>query len=304
MSPVASGRIRRAAVSLALPVVLLALTGCVTTRKIDKTVLAPNVQDATLGDLLKHMEGEYNGVKSLQLSVTFAASQGSARQGQEKDYPTFKGIVLLRKPADLHMLMQLPVVGSRAVEMVSDGKNFKLLIAAGTPRAVVGPEVVTKMAANGLYNLRPPVIRDALLIPPVAADEFVALTESSRILPRAGKHKEAIEEPDYDVTVLRAKPTESGAHVLERIRVIHVSRVTLLPFAQDLYDDKGRVTQVTTYTNYQPYGDIDYPMSIFITRPLDEYSLKIDVTKLTLNPDLDNDEFELEIPAGIPIQKM
>jgi outer membrane lipoprotein-sorting protein len=288
----------------AAPALLLSLIGCVTTRRIDKTVLAPNVQEQSLDNLLKHMEGQYNGVRSLQLSVTFTASQGSARQGQEKDYPTFKGIVLLRKPSDLHLLMQAPIVGSRAVEMVSDGKNFKLLIAVGNERAIVGPETVTKPSTNGLYNLRPPVIRDALLIPPVGPDELVALTEDSRILAPARGKKEAIEEPDYDITVLRSKPDQMGVHVLERIRIIHISRVTLLPYKQDIYDDKGRIAQTTSYEKYQKFGDIQYPMSISITRPLDEYTLKIDVTKLTLNPELDNDAFELDIQPGIPVQKM
>ena len=92
--------------------------------------------------------------------------------------------------------------------------------------------------------------------------------------------------------------------MLERVRLIRISRVTLLPYQQDLYDGQGRIAQTTTYSAYQKFGDIDYPMSIFIKRPLDEYTLKIDVTKLTLNPPLDNEAFELEIPAGIPVQKM
>ena len=39
-------------------------------------------------------------------------------------------------------------------------------------------------------------------------------------------------------------------------------------------------------------------------RPLDEYSLKIDVTKLTLNEEFEADQFELEVPAGVTVQKL
>ncbi len=45
-------------------------------------------------------------------------------------------------------------------------------------------------------------------------------------------------------------------------------------------------------------------MSIDIRRPYDEYELKIDITKLTANKPLDNDQFNLQIPAGMTIQHM
>jgi outer membrane lipoprotein-sorting protein len=93
-------------------------------------------------------------------------------------------------------------------------------------------------------------------------------------------------------------------HVLGRQRVIHISRVTLLPYEQDLYDEQGRVVTTITYSKYQKFGDLDYPMSIFLKRPLDEYTLQIDITKLTLNQPLDDEDFKLTIPDGIPIQHM
>ena len=52
------------------------------------------------------------------------------------------------------------------------------------------------------------------------------------------------------------------------------------------------------------FDQIQFPMLVTITRPLDEYSLKIQITKLTLNGTFENDQFQLEIPAGVPIQKM
>jgi outer membrane lipoprotein-sorting protein len=45
-------------------------------------------------------------------------------------------------------------------------------------------------------------------------------------------------------------------------------------------------------------------MSITITRPIDEYTLKITITKLTLNEPLDDESFKLEFPDNIPVQKM
>jgi outer membrane lipoprotein-sorting protein len=45
-------------------------------------------------------------------------------------------------------------------------------------------------------------------------------------------------------------------------------------------------------------------MLINIKRPLDEYTLKLQVTKLTLNQQLENDQFELKIPAGVKVQQL
>jgi outer membrane lipoprotein-sorting protein len=45
-------------------------------------------------------------------------------------------------------------------------------------------------------------------------------------------------------------------------------------------------------------------MLIDIKRPLDEYELKLQVTKLMLNQPLENDQFELKIPPGVTVQTM
>jgi outer membrane lipoprotein-sorting protein len=43
---------------------------------------------------------------------------------------------------------------------------------------------------------------------------------------------------------------------------------------------------------------------INISRPIDEYALKIVVTKLTLNRPMADDQFELKVPAGVAVQHM
>ena len=286
--------------ALALPTV-----GCfVRTRTVDKTIVAPNVQAATLDELLDRMATRFAAINTLNMSVNITASTGGAHQGQVKDYPAFAGYMFLRKPEDLRVLMLVPFVRSRALDMVSDGKNFKLLISAPKAKAIVGPEVMITPSKNGLENLRPSIIRDALQVPPVEPEDYVALTTNVRLLAPAHGRKEAIEEPDYDVTVLRVKPGHESGHVLDRVRVVHISRVTLLPYEQDLYDDSGRLVTTINYDKFQKFGDVMYPMSIFIKRPIDEYTLQIDVTKLVINEPLDDEQFKLTIPEGIPVQHM
>ena len=206
----------------------------------------------------------------------------------------------MRKPRDLRVLMQLPLVGSVAMNMVSTGSDFKLIIPPENKAMVGTDEIRNPSKKNPIENIRPRLFLDAFLIQGVRPDDDVALTQSNRILSTDIRKHQAIEEPDYDLAVLH----KQAGNILQTVRVLHYSRVTLLPFQQDIYDDKGRIVTTVLYDKYQKFGDIDFPMSIDIRRPYDEYELKILVSKLTANKPLDNDQFNLEIPAGMTIQHM
>jgi outer membrane lipoprotein-sorting protein len=278
-----------------------ALTGCYSARvrSVNRTVVAPKVLNATLDQLLTQLAKQDAAIQTLTASVDITAAVGGEHEGQVKEYPSFAGYIFLRRPADLHVLMLVPVLRSRAFEMTSDGKQFKLLVPSKN-KAIEGADEFTSSSKNGLENLRPYIIRDAMLIPTASPEEFVSLTKSSRILPPQPGRKESVEEPDYDITILRT----TTDHVQETVRVIHFGRVTLQPYEQDIYDHEGRIVTTVQYDKYQKFGDLNYPTSILLTRPLDEYKLKIDITKLTINQKLDDEQFKLMIPEGIPIQKM
>jgi outer membrane lipoprotein-sorting protein len=282
----------------------LSLTGCLSLtirhRTVSKTVRAPIVMDATLEQLNQRIADQYAAVKTLNASVDIKASVGGSSVGEVKEYPAFAGYILLRKPNDMRTFMLVPVVRSLALDMVSDGKDFKLLIPPKSKAIVGSDREVATPSANGLENLRPYIIRDALLVPPVLPDELVTLTQDSRILPAAPGKKELTEEPDYDLTVSRIKT----GNVLETVRVIHIGRATLKPYEQDVYDHAGRLVTVITYNKYQKFGELEFPTSILVSRPLDQYALQITVDKLTLNQQLDDEQFVLKIPDNIPIQKM
>ena len=278
------------------------LSGCysIRTRSVTRTVLAPHILDANVEQLKQRLETQYAAIQTVNASVDIAASTGGEHEGKVKEIPTLAGYIFLRKPADLRVLLLVPVFRSRALDMVSDGNQFKLLISAPKVRAVEGADVMTVPSKNGLENLRPNIIRDALQIPPVLPEEYVTLSEGSRMLPPVAGSKETVEEPDYDLKVLHTKTD----HELELVRVIHFGRVSLQPYEQDIYDHSGRIITIVKYDRYQKNGDIDFPMSILITRPLDEYKLQINFTKLVLNQKLTDDEFVLKFPEGVPVQKM
>jgi outer membrane lipoprotein-sorting protein len=277
-----------------------ALTGCLTyTRSVPKTRVADVVLNATLDQLLTQLNARYDAIQTINASVEIAATTGGGLQGKVTEHPSFSGYIFLRKPEDLRVLLRVPILGSQALDMVSDGKNWKLWI---PPRhmAMVGTSAVSKPSANGLENLRPAVFFDSLLVHGLGSDQIVALTSSTRVIENPKNKKDLIEEPDYDLEILE-QPHGQTAHT---VRLIHISRANLLPYQQDIYDTDGNIVTRAFYSNYQSFNEVLFPMKIEIKRPLDQYTLTVTLTKLTLNQKLDDDQFELKIPEGVPIKTM
>jgi len=270
-----------------------ALTGCLThTRIVPKTRPADVVLNAELTDLLKQVNDRFDAVQTMNASIEIVATTGGGRQGQETQYPSFSGYIFLRKPQDLRVLLRVPFLGSVALDMVSDGKTWKLWV----PRR----NLAMTGNSDGLENLRPAVFFDSLLIHGLGPDQIVSLTQDTRVITNEKNSKDLIEEPDYDLEFL-AQPKGQTAHT---VRVIHISRANLLPYQQDIYGPDGTVVTRAFYSNYQKFGDTPFPMKIEIRRPQDQYTLTLTITKLTLNQHLEDDQFELKIPDTVPIKKM
>ncbi len=289
----------RQALAAGLVALAPALTGCLShTRSVPKTRLADVVLNATLDQLLNQVETRFDAVQTITASVEIAASQGGGLQGKVIEHPSFSGYIFVRKPEDLRVLLRVPILGSQAFDMVSDGTTWKLWI---PPRhmAMTGTSEVTDGSQHGLESLRPAVIFDSLLVRGLRPDQIVSLTSDTRVVPGKSK-KDLIEEPDFDLEIL-ARPTGQAAHT---IRVIHISRTNLLPYQQDIYGPDGTVVTRAFYSNYQKFGDTPFPMKIQIDRPQDQYSLTITVTKLALNQKLADDQFELKIPDTVVVKKV
>lgn len=282
---------------------LTGLTGCFSSvRRVTKVqVQAPSgLKAAGVSALEKTISERDAAIKTLNASVMITASTGGEKTGKVKTYTSFRGYIFVQKPRDLRVLLQLPFVGSRALDMVSDGTKFTLLIPPKS-MAIVGTNEVTKPSTNGLENLRPAVFLDSLLVPAVGADEYVTLRESTRVLQEGKGRKATLEEPDYDLEIF-----ETGEnHVMRAKRIVHFSRTTLLPVQQDILDNQGQVVTQAVYENYEPGQPETFPHLITIRRPLDQYELQIEVTKITLNEQFDADQFvPPKIPATFKVQHM
>lgn len=278
----------------------LGLTGCFRTTRIVQRTQAPEMYRSAPVEVLEKIIADRDaGIKTLNASVLVTATTGGGKEGKENVYTSVKGYIFVQKPSTLGVLLLLPIVGSTAMNMVSTGDSFKMTIPP-LKKAFTGTGTITKPSKNALENLRPVVFFDSLLVPGAAPEDYVTRTESTRILQPTEKHKPAIEEPDYDFTILQPK----SGHLLRPTRIVHISRIDMLPFQQDVFNDQGQTVTQTTYQNYKKFGEQMFPTLINIRRPLDELSLRIEVTKLTFNESFSQDQFQLEIPSNYTLQKM
>ncbi len=291
---------KRQALAVGIFALAPALTGCLThIRTVPKTRPPDVVMNATLDQLLSQVDTRFNLVQSFTASVEIVASEGGARQGQVKEHTAVSGYIFLRKSEDLRVLLRVPVLGSQALDMVSNGKSWKLWVPS-KKIAMEGTSQTPDPSQHGLESLRPAVIFDSLMIRGLAPDQIVALTQDSRVIPDPKDKKQLVEEPDYELSILE-QPNGNTVHTL---RVIHIGRSTLLPYQEDIYGPEGTIVTRAYYSDYQTFGDLQYPMKIKIDRPQDQYGLAISITKLTLNQKLDDDQFELKFPEGTTIKTM
>ena len=279
-----------------------ALTGCLrTTRAVMQTHPPSHVMSSSLDALVSITTERYDAIHTLNAKVEVTTSTGGGKQGKVIDYTSFTAYILLRKPDDLHFIGFLPVVGSKMIDMVSDGRTFTIVIPPKS-RAVTGSNSVTTPSSNPLENLRPSVFTDSLLIRSAASDELVSLTSDDRIYQPDPTRKYMVDEPEYDIGVYR---TVANSTELKTQRVIHVGRASLLPYQQDIYDEKGRLVTVAIYDDYKMFDKTAFPSRITIQRPLDQLSLTLNITQLAVNQDLEDDQFATpRIPSTYQTQHL
>ncbi|MBT9331746.1 hypothetical protein [Paracidobacterium acidisoli] len=290
----------RATIWIGLALALPALTGCFyTTRKVKQAKMPSVVLNATADQLIAKLNQQYDTIRSLNATVEFRATTGGPRQGKEKTYTSFSGYILMRKPESIRVLGFVPFIHTIAFDMASNGDTFKLIIPSKN-KAIEGSNTVTKQSPNQLENMRPNVFFDSLLIKAIDPNELYTLTADTdtKIDP---KTKKLMLEPEYDLTVLHR---EGSSNLLAPVRVIHFSRVDLRPYEEDIYDKDGAIETRALYGPLQTFGAQQFPATITIERPLQEYQILISLQKLIVNQPLTDDQFELKIPPSTQIQNL
>jgi Domain of unknown function (DUF4292) len=279
--------------ALCLLAVVVGETGCLFhTRTVEPRTSTAKLETATKQQLVDLINSEASKIKTLNLTVNIATSVGGERKGKVTEYEEIRGYILVRKPDMLRMIGLFPIVRNKAFDMVSDGNQFKLSIPARN-KFYVGHNDITHPGASPLENLRPQVIYNALLQPEIDPTNDIAVLEHSTEIIYDIKSKKELQQPDYVIDIIHRT---AGEWALAR-KVIF-DRTTLKVHEQIIYDLNGSVATEATYQAYHDYNGINFPDVIQITRPKEEYSIRLTVEKLVANEALRDDQFALQQPPG------
>lgn len=280
-----------------LALALIPLSGCLfRTHKVDRHVSNAPLKTSTQQELIAYINQQAAKLQSLQATVDIRTSVGDEKKGQVTDYQEIRGYVLARKPSMLRMKGLFPVVRNTAFDMVSNGQEFKLWIPPKN-KFVIGANNATPQAGKRLENVRPQHIYDALLPRQISDDEIAVVENGYESVVDEKKHR--IDQPDYELEVL-----ERGANGWFLSRKIMFSRTDLLPHRQVIYDQQGNVVTDARYDKYKSYDGIEFPDSIEIERPQEDYDITLSIVKLDLNKPLKDDQFALEQPAGAEVVRL
>jgi hypothetical protein len=257
------------------------------------------VQTVAPADLVAQLNHRWTALESLNAGVEIQASVLKPREGMARDYTSIRGIILMRKPGLLRVFGRVPVIGTRAFDMVSDGSQFTLWIPSKS-MAYKGSNQLKKKSASQIENMRPGFFFDALVVRGLEPDDLYAVTtDSDTVEDPARKHFFLV--PEYVLSIMRRKP---GSQEMTPVRVVRFHREDLLPYEQDIYDNDGNLETQVVYAGYADFGGSKYPSQVTIKRPLEEYQIVLTVDKVTENQALSDDQFQLKLPDETTVKSL
>jgi hypothetical protein len=286
-------RCLRTLLRILLLIAVVPLGGCLSrSRPVALRMSTAAVQTATSNDLIERVNAEATEIQTLKATVGITVSIGGSKLGKIREYQEIRGYILARKPSSLRMIGLFPILQSQVFDMVSSGQEFKLWIPSKN-QFVVGSNEEGSPSTDPLGNLRPQLIYDALLLQAVNLQNELAVLEASEHEVIDPRTQIATLRPDYSLNIIK-----QNGHQWYLSRKIVFDRTDLRPHQQLSYDEHGSIVTDVHYDEYKEINGVCFPTNIQIWRPREEYSIKLQVTKLTINGPIMDDQFVLQLPAG------
>jgi hypothetical protein len=289
--PLLTARRYRAIVSLALLVVLS--SGC----SIKHTIKTPVIQYRTASfDEVLDLLRSYDKINILTGNILrLTLTTGRRENGQLEQYRNAPGYILLKRPESIHLVVQIPITKTTAVDLLSVGDE----LSAWIPRD--NKLYVGKNSAKELIVEDPRQSKE-FRIPIRGAHIFEAIFPQNIQINEPGIRLALTDESDartkyYLLEVLR----EGVAPRICVVRKIWIERVGLTIARQQVFTDEGQAVSDIVYSNETRVGEFSLPQRIRINRPLDAYSLDVEFKNWRINPDLPDDAFIMPPHPGAEI---
>lgn len=275
-----------------LTLALFVSTACfVRRRTVTAPAISPNrpLLTATKDELIQRIHNIFDPIQSFNMRADLSPSVIGPTKQSITDYATIGAYILFRRPDELRILGQDPVLGSTIFDMVSSGKEFHLSL----PRKkqfFIGSNDSPGTSSNQLENLRPVAFLTALMIyPPDPATEVALLEDDT-------SESKAV----YILLIVRRNQDQ-----LWLARNVYFDGYSLAIVRQKTFDPSGSIVSETTYSDWKSYGGASFPSEIDIRRPQENYEVQLSVVNLSVNAaDVTPEKFILNQPADAELKQL
>jgi len=285
---------------IAAPAVLLLLSGCSyfipTKRKLPVPIAPANVQTLTPDQLVAQLDQRWDALNNLTAIVEIYATETKTGEGIAKDFPSCRGVIIMRKPKMLRV--RGTYFGVMIFDLGSNGNEFTLVVPSKNA-AIEGTGSVTEKSTNPLENLRPDFFLDAIAVRGLGPDDqYMVASDTETVEDAAKKHLYA--EPEYVLSIMRHK---EGRELLPA-RTITFHRDDMLPYDQYVYDTNGVLETQIFYSNYTTFSAGKYPAKVTIKRPQEGIQIVLSFEQVHENVNVTDSQFEVKAPEGYTITKL
>jgi hypothetical protein len=286
--------------------VLLA-SGCISPKTQDTRPTLLKTENATHFHLLSEIN-RFAKVNSMRAKMYLKFEDNSfAESGLAEKYKTVDGEVVVQRPANILLKVQVPVIKTDIAQMSSNGEKFRVAIledgaggkykkfVSGTNNAdysVLQEEVKRadfkgdgeelKQNVNAFSNLRPQHFTDAMLVRPVDTENFsyvqsTILQEEEDIAKPKKSPLRKVLRGYYLIDELRKNEdgslSVSRRFWFDRVGGIRLARQQIFDAKMEIesdivYGKEGNLTATGEYTNL--------PLRVEVTRPKEKYKMSLE----------------------------
>jgi len=244
---------------------------------------------ATKDELVQRIHNLFDPIHSFLMRAELSPSVIGPVRESVTDYATVGAFIVFRRPDQLRIIGQDPVIESTIFDMVSGGNEFHLYLPR-RKRLIKGRNDVAGTSGNKFENLRPTAFLTALMIYPPDPENEIALLEDDTSDTKAV----------YILLIVRRNKDHFWL-----ARNVYFDRYTLEITRQKTFDQSGNIVSETRYSGWTKYGDITFPSDIDILRPQDNYEVQLRVISIRFNtPDITPEKFVLNPPQGVEVREL
>jgi hypothetical protein len=289
---------------LILAAAVLFISGCNVVKKESKTPTLLKTEEASQAELMTEVN-RFAQVTSMRAKMDLKFEDNSFAQfGSKEVYRSADGEVVVQRPANIYLKVQVPVIKSDVAQMTSDGTKFRVAIlqdggsgkykkfVMGTNEADYsklqkdlkqsdgGMSDELKQNVNAFANLRPQHFTDAVLVRPTDEQHLYAQSSTYQIEDDATQGKKSPLRTVNRGYYLLDEFRRGDSGELKITRRFWFDRVGGIRLArQQIFDLKGEIESDITYGregNLTATGEYArLPLQILVTRPQEKYSMRL-----------------------------